>query len=567
MAPSTHATAQGLSAVQESLETDHQGSRTVDTPKPQPASPSEKPQRASAWVGLAIASLALLTRALEAVQQGHLFNDGPRFIAMAEAFGAGAWREALQDTFHPLTALLMATLAGPSGLSLEAAAQCISVGAGGLAAWVCWDLTRRIFEPRIALAAGLVFALQPRLVASSSGVQSDGLHLALFMLATWAAWLTLARRQQRFALLCGIACALAYLTRPEGIAVGLVLLLWLGADASRRDLSVTRAAQLGFGFLACFALFSGPYVFALHEITGDWMLTGKKSLRGLLDLSSLPLSSVPRRLDPASLFELKRATLGVPVPLSRASAGGLVAALLEVVGDAAQALQAPAIGLLALGLSRGRPGRGTRFVLSFVGLFALLLLALRLEAGYVSRRHWLVVVGLLTPFIGRGGLRIFDILLYIPWLRPRPGLRWIGVTAVILAFLAHAGIPQTEPHKIARQKAAQWLRSHSEHSVVAATRARDAYFAGAERYVELRRPEDYAPSEAEPALRILEEARTLGAQFILMDADGWPAGRALPEWTHEKHRASHRGRVVLVLQVVEPTEGPEESRTPGHRIQ
>jgi len=510
------------------------------------------------WIGGWIVLLATVVRALEAVQQGNLFNDGPRFVAMAEGFVAGDWRSALGgDSFHPLTSLLMAGLSQVTSISLDTSGQVISVAAGGLAAWAIWDLSRRLFGIRVSIAAGLTFALQPRLVASSSGIQSDGLHIALFLVGAWATWRMLCDRKARFALLAGVACGLAYLTRPEGLAIALILGGWLLGDRLVGRLSWRPTLGFGLAFGVCLVLISAPYVLALHELTGEWMLTGKKSVTGLLDLSW----SLPARDLIESGVSAVRADFASPATAGLVQArfgGDLGSALLEVIKDGFHALQAPALILLLLGLNKGRPNRETRFLLSFVLLFGGLLLALRLEAGYVSRRHWLTMVALTTPFMGRGALRIFDSMLRISALRTRPLLRWIPVAIVVVAFVSHAAIPQIDAHKVARQKAALWVKSHTEPAVIAVQRSRDAYYAGAETFVELARPEDFGPEQEDPPTIILERARDQGARFMLIDDSLWPADRPLPDWAVEIHRAKHRGREVAVIEVRRPEPDRQE---------
>ena len=537
---------------------------------------SDTPERAAArgapflspvQAGTAVVLLAVLARALEAIQQPRLFNDGPRFVAMAENFARREWWAALGDAFHPLTAFVMAVLGSLLPVSFETAGQLANVLAGGAGAWALWGLTRDQFGDRVALAGAIVFALQPRLVASSSGVQSDGIHLALFLLGAWASWRALERRGAVLAALAGLLCGLAYLTRPEGLVVAAVFGLWLGVDALRRRLSWGSALTLGASFGAALLIVGGPYVLTLHELSGEWTLTRKKQIARVEPVRQAPLYAqgwgdppgLRGRLrgapDFAASFELRRvAFAGASVaalspdalheapPLEPWLQAAIAPGLSEVLADGLRALQTPALLLALLGLLRGPPSRSTLFIGGFVGIFFLMLMAVHAHSGYVSRRHWLPVVALVSPFVGRGGLRLLGWLPALPGSRAIPRIRGLVVSAAIVGLLAHAAIPQMDAHKVARRNAALWLKQEARPAMVAAKRARDAYFAGAE----------HVPLEAMSGgmLYTLAHARDEGAQFALVDSEEWVMDdKRPPPWIQEMNRVSYRGHEVVILML------------------
>src|SRR5688572_3968234 len=144
---------------------------------------------------LGCAAVAVLARALEALQEPLVFNDGPRFIAAAAAIQRGAWGTALSEPFHPLTSAAMALVSALAGLTLEASGELVCVLSGGVAAAALHVLTRAQFGSRVATLAALAFAVHPRLVQSSSGVQSDGPYLAATIVAVACIWRALASRR------------------------------------------------------------------------------------------------------------------------------------------------------------------------------------------------------------------------------------------------------------------------------------------------------------------------------------------------------------------------------------
>ena len=496
------------------------------------------------WIGAgAVVAVALLARAVEALVERSMFNDGPRFVAAAQAFLAGDWRTALSDDFHPLTALAMAAGQRGLGLDLEHAGEIVSVLAGGAAALALWKLTLEQLGSRVALVAGLVFALHPRLRESSAGVQSDGLHVAWFVLAALFAWRALVERRLASAALAGLCTGLAYLTRPEGLAVGVVLAGWLLVDVAQRRLTLGRALSLGAAYAVALAVLGMPYVLALHEIDGRWSITHKKDLTVWAGLARAPDASEAPALPTPESTSAPEASAPPAPPPSQGDATARSAGS-EMLRDGLRGLHPILLVLAALGLAailRAEPGarRAAAYSISFLLVFLALLLALHLMAGYVSRRHFLPAAALLVPLAGRGTLALSDTAV-----RRFPGLEaWraaptLGI-AIILGIFIEMLVPQGEPSKVAREDAARWLREHHAPSTVAAHRARDAYYAGAARHVSL---------EGDGVEAMLRGAHTRGAQFAILDLEG-RSDAGLPSWAHVLHREKHAEAEVLVLQL------------------
>jgi 4-amino-4-deoxy-L-arabinose transferase-like glycosyltransferase len=505
--------------------------------------------------------VALLARTIEALLDPFVFNDGPRFVKMAAALLAGDWRRALSDDFHPLTPLAMAAGKWLFGLDLEIAGEAVNVLAGGVAALAIWKLALDQFGSRAALVAGFIFALHPRLRESSAGVQSDGIHLACFVLGALFAWRALERRQLASAALAGLCTALAYLTRPEGLAVAVVLAGWLLWDLARRRVPLGRTLALGAAFGIALVALSGPYVFAMHEIGGRWSLTHKKDFIGwgprtppAAAASVVPAPEAlppPPALDPAPAPpppEIAPAPLveefEPPAPPETPPRG----AFREMLRDGQRGFHPILLVLAALGLGvilRSEPNgrRGAAYALSFFALFLGLLLTLHLLAGYVSRRHFLPAAALLVPLAGRGTLVLSDALERIPRLKAWRALPALGV-AIMLGILIEMLVPQGEPSKRAREGAALWLREHRAPTAVASHRARDAYYAGAAHHIALE-PLDPRAGGFDTMLR---SARARGAQFAILDVEP-RSERALPAWAHVLHQETGGGAEVLVLQL------------------
>ncbi|MEB2346804.1 MAG: glycosyltransferase family 39 protein [Deltaproteobacteria bacterium] len=240
-----------------------------------------------------------------------LFDDGPRFLAIARAIDAGWWSAALRDSFHPLypasTAWAHRLLRAPeTAAGWETAAALVSVLGGAAAVAFLYLFLRDAFGRAVASGGALLLAVHGRAVEYASDVQSDGLYLGLYAAGLWAGWRAWRGGSPAWAALAGVASGLAYLTRPEGLGLALVLAaLGVGSIVRRRWTRRAGAAwlvALGTATAACMA----PYVVALHALTGEWTLTHKKSVAALVgaERGVTPGAPVrPRRAPPPESVE------------------------------------------------------------------------------------------------------------------------------------------------------------------------------------------------------------------------------------------------------------------------
>jgi len=471
-----------------------------------------------------VAAVALVARVIEAVQDVSIMNDGPRFLTAAEAWLRGDLAAVIRDDFHPGMGAAIALIGGLAGIDLEAAGRAISVVSGTLATVVLFALVRDTLSPRIALAAGLLFAVHPASVLASSSVQSDALHQLLVLAGALAAWRALERRRARTAAAAGLLCGLAYLVRPEGLVVAAVMGAWLFAETALRRLEPRRAAVLGAAFALALLATAGPYPMAIHAHTGEWSVTQKKGVAAMLSLESAAAS-------PAADGE---------------RAPRVVSALAEVAVEGLRAVHPVFFALCLLGLPRRRPSRAELYLLSYPAAIFLVLLLLRLSYPYVSRRHWLVGAALLLPFAARGLLLLADAAARLaPRLAPRS--RAVGATLVIavVSGLTYVALDQDDPVKPARVEAARWLGEHARVTALAASRSRIAWYAGADRFVELSRHPD--------GQRVVEAARAADAEFLIAEESRLPTAPGTElAGVEQLHEVRYSGGRVLVLRLVAP---------------
>ncbi len=475
-----------------------------------------------------------------------IFDDGPRFLAIARALDAGAWSPALRDAFHPLYPLATAgvhrSLAlADSQAGWETAGAAVSVLASAAAVAFLFLFVRDAFGRAPAWAAAVLLAGHAHAVEYGSDVQSDGLYMGLVAAGIWAGWRALRDRSSAAAAGTGLAAGLAYLTRPEGLGVALVV-GGIGAFEMVRQRWSWRSgvrwlAALGTATLLCVA----PYVVALHQLTGVWTLTHKKSVAGIVrgDVAPTPGApaglpagpaaeepaaapppwlqalhlTAPAAVDPSWLDPDYLDQDGLRVALATSRSERALEALRMLVRHARSSLRYGVVVLVPFGLlaAWGRPTRRGVYVGAFAVLYLLVLYGLTLSSGYVSRRHTLPP---LLPWFGYAGLGGIALGAWIARRASAP--RYAGVLGalVIAAFAAGDLWTQLAPKRFeesAMRSAAEWLREHApEPGPVAAPRQRFGYYAGMP-YVALAGVADHALA------RYL--SRTHARYVLLEDAD------------------------------------------------
>ncbi|MBM4081822.1 MAG: glycosyltransferase family 39 protein, partial [Planctomycetes bacterium] len=149
-------------------------------------------------------------------------KDALWFVPVAQAVAAGDFRPLLESHQQPLYPLLIVPFRAFGG-SWVLSAQLASLAVGTLTIVPVFQLTRRVFGPEAAALAGLLAALLPHHCRFSADAISDATYIFLFASAVWLGGAAVIERRGRDFALCGALSALAWLTRPEG--AGVVLLV------------------------------------------------------------------------------------------------------------------------------------------------------------------------------------------------------------------------------------------------------------------------------------------------------------------------------------------------------
>jgi Dolichyl-phosphate-mannose-protein mannosyltransferase len=390
-------------------------------------------------------------------------RDGLEFARTAMNLGearmtAGATGETVAETVrrsvhppgYPLAILAVSQFlpAGEPQFRLLKAAQLTSLLAAALAVFPTYWLGRMLFSsPFIGFAGALIFQTLPTIAHLTSDAVSESLYLLFATTALVFGTRGLRRRSPGMMLLAGLFAGVTYLVRPEGLMLPLALgLSAAGAGILRtwtRGEALGHLLALGIGF----AMVGGPYMLAIGGVSN------KATFNELLDRLK---GKAPRPLWQGEANAAPRA----PVLLADFhQEGNLTAwAATAIVKETSKAAHYATffLGLAGLALQRRRIGADPG--LSALPLFAAVNLAvigaLALKIGYVSERHTVMIVLVLSLFAASGLESI-----WMAWGRlPRIGGR--GLLVLIVAGSLPSAVKVPHESRAGHPHAGRYLAMH-----------------------------------------------------------------------------------------------------------
>lgn len=478
------------------------------------------------------------------------------------------WRDALprieQHPLYPASVLAMSLplrhFLGTSPDTMVWSAQAVSGLAAVLLVLPMFYLGRALFDSRVGFWSAALFQVLPVSTTVTSDGLSDGLLYLWVMTALACAVWGMGRHRKKGTgtapagepcsagnlggaepvpfFLCGVAVGLAYLTRPEGalagVAVGLVLLVMRLVQWSWG-----RVAVNGGALTVAALLVAGPYMAAIGGVTVK--PSGKKWLGLEQQAQETPAPPVQSNSG-QPLFAVWWSNRVEPAPLPWA----VGAVCRETVRAWQHVFWLPT--LLGLWWWRGQwrsMAAWPIFVLCLVHLSVLMRMALLV--GYVSERHCLFLVLLLSPWTATGALRITDML---AGLAPRlPRLRTALPAAALLALLPWAA-QSLHANREGYKEAGYWLAQHAQPGdEIVDPFCWAHYYAGAV----LREGQVFPPTDQRVRYVVLENSSNPHARLTLLPAQELAErGRVVFRWT-PTGRGWHKAEEVVVYAVSENT--------------
>jgi hypothetical protein len=520
--------------------------------------------RVAPWVALLAGAAGW--RAVVWARSVTIFNDGPVFLYAAKQWYTGHWSEALAQPQHPLYPVLVA-LVHAAGIDWENAGAAISIAGGTAAVGFAALFYRDAFGAAAAWIAAGLLVVHSRAADFSSDVQSDGLYVGLFLAGVWLAWRAIGRRSIALAIGCGVASGLAYLTRPEGLGLAIVVALFAAGAWIARAWPLRDAVAIAAAAVLAAATVAAPYAIAISRGGEGFVLTHKKSLRAMAGMPLAPpaapqASGAPAATPQPAAPPLPPLLALVPahpdrgedtyaVVRARTVPARAWAAFKMVARTEKSALRYGPLVLLAIGLvsARGRPDRRGAFVFAFAGFYTVVLYALTEQIGYVSRRHALPPLVPLFGYVGLGALALGSALARVaPRRRLAPTAFAAAIAALVgLGELASQRTPRRDEERAALA-AAQWLRANRAPGPLVTDRLRLGYYAGMP-YVPFVRADDAVLRSFFD--RALDPARgAAGARYVLLDDpdDVAAVQRTAGDRFQVVHRTEDGGREAWVFE-------------------
>jgi len=202
------------------------------------------------------------------------------YIPMAKDFASSSFRKVLQQYGpQPLYSLLVVIVSYLIS-DFEVAGKLVSALFGILLIFPVYYLGKKIFDQKIALLSALFSVIHPYIRRFSADVLKESTYLFFLTTGLWFSWRAIDGQKKNPYLLIPLFSVLAYLVRPDGVEILLVVFFHV-LFIKRFDVSGERW-KIVLLLLLSSALLLLPYLVHLRESTGAWTLSRSKGLVELL---------------------------------------------------------------------------------------------------------------------------------------------------------------------------------------------------------------------------------------------------------------------------------------------
>jgi hypothetical protein len=397
-----------------------------------------------------------------------------QFIPMARRFADGSFKEAIAyGGQQPLYSFFIAILSKwvPD---FELAGKWVSTFFGLVLIFPVYFLGKRIFDQKTAFLSAFFLVLYPYLRRFSADVLKESAYLFFFATAIWFSWRTIEGQKRYPYLLIPLFSVVAYMVRPDGIEVLLVVFFYL--LFIKRFAPPQKRWPLVILLILSTSILFAPYLLFLKESAGEWALGKTKTFRMIL----------------------AGGMMGDDIPFLQRVLYSLKEVSLKIIGTYHPLyLFLLILGLWKRGISKFKDGE--KFLISLAGAhtLALFLLVLNftrwgedesLAESQFSGRHVLPLLIVSIFWVGEGFSRVSSwISEKVESLRLLSRLdkdrRSIFVISISLVLVLGLVLPKTlkpqRHERLAEKWAGIWIKDRSgEGLTIFTTMPRVAYYAG-----------------------------------------------------------------------------------------
>ncbi len=454
----------------------------------------------------AIVSLAAILHGVAISRSSLPAQDGLKFIRVARQFQSAPWADTIRATDqHPLYPALVGAVeplvalfaGGDHGPDIwRISAQVVAAGASLLLLLPLYQITRNLFDRRIATLAVAIYALLPLPAGWGRETLADSVGLCGLMFSLWLGARAIRDRRWQEGAGAGLAAGLGYLARPEIILAPLALclafgILQLGAIRSRaktieREPSDRRLGgffSTRFGKLGVPSLNPAIVVLALGALVpvGSYALvkgevSEKLALRHATSQieRSAPVRKAPQWL-PAGLDD-RRWDFSPKEESEHSKIVGWSGAATRIFAQWWRELAGIFAVMFAWGLVRQRfirslcPGRDQKdtgtvertVLLTFQIIYAIALARHCALLGYLSDRHTLALVLTSTPWAAAGTfVCLRGLAVKFGWSPVLSRKLRLGFAAIVVLTIIHFQLKTTHASRSGHLEAGKWLAANA----------------------------------------------------------------------------------------------------------
>ncbi len=451
-------------------------------------------------------------------------RDTTRFITMAYAVKTADADLFMAEQFHPLYPVItyLFSYIFPNWIT---AAKVASMVMGTACIVPLYYISRRLFGQRTAKATVFLYAIHPYAVRYSGDAISETTYVFFLLCGLWAGYCAIiAQNRWRYILsFCAGGCiAGAYLTRPEGIGllIILTLLIWLYPVLSGHKKVLYRSFFSFLLLIIGFAVFSSPYLYFMKQQTGQWRITTKKPLRTFVPaFITRHFTDAPEQL--GHIDHIPPSETHNPRPQN--TIGSIIHkkinAIASVSGSFVRTTHPVLFCLMLIGIWGGWQGfnKDQKILALFIGIVTLFYLYILYRLSlhfYTSKRYMLPLTTICFAFTAKG----IDILCGLRILKGKVFLK-LKPYIITLILLAIVLLPKTlKPqryNKLYIKNLAKWIIAQEDtESVYAVDDARISFYAKLNFSVF---PKEYKTNEEFTTFMYVHKCRYLLAEKEFID--------------------------------------------------
>jgi 4-amino-4-deoxy-L-arabinose transferase-like glycosyltransferase len=406
-----------------------------------------------------------------------------QYIPLAKDFSSGHFGKALGHNQQPLFPFMLAYVSRwvPD---FEVAGKLVSSLFGILLMIPVYFLGKMIFDKKIAFLSSLFLVIHPSIREFSADVLKESTYLFFLGTALWLSWKAIQEERRYFFLFIPFFSVLAYLVRPDGFEV--ILLVFFYIFFAKAFATPSRKKEALFLLFSASMILLLPYLFYLREVKGEWAFGKAKSVIEMVGLG----------------------TVGDTVPLIQKVSYSLKRLSLEIFWK----FHPVYIFLLAVGLVKRlfsglKTGEG--FLLCFCGLHYGVLFLMVLNTTQwsgdgtvlgdnLSGRHVLPLLLISIYWIGDGFMMSYRLISkklesHLHWIHPDPIKRSPLILVMLCILVSALVLPKTlksiRYQRLPEKWAGTWIKNqYGKGMNIFTTLPRVVYYADGEgEYIDIRK--------------------------------------------------------------------------------